>query len=203
MPASLEEKQQSLEESIVFKSAFGISDVDGSQVTINPCKQVLDDNGNFNPIYGEEEETLHADTIILCIGQSSDLSYLPDNLKSRGWIKSNYYKVTDKVYAAGDMLKPTIVIDAIAQGKSAAEVIDADLGGQGLYIGESIEIPERVLNIRTFDDDLREEALQSVTTRIHNFDEVSHVYSLEDALYESERCMRCDRNSKANLLLGR
>jgi len=109
----------------------------------------------------------------------------------------------DQVFACGDMIRPTIVIDAIAQGKTVAALIDGSLGGSGLYYGDEIEIPEKVLNIRTFDYDLREIKTLEKDDRVHSFNQVNLNYSLEDAVYEADRCMRCDRNSKTSLLLGR
>ena len=104
---------------------------------------------------------------------------------------------------AGDLIKPTIVIDAIAQGKQAAEAIDKLLAGMGIHTGDDIEIPSKVLNITTFDDDIRQIETLEASKRLDSFDQVNLNYSFEDAQYEANRCMRCDRNSTASLLLGR
>ncbi len=205
-PASNEEKKHSLQEGVIFKSGYGIDSIVNDNVVLKKCIQVTDDSGRFSPVFEEDFiELENISTIILSIGQRPDLSYLSSDLVSdRGFIKtSRKYQITDQIFASGDIIKPTIVIDAIAQGKEVAIEIDAKLGGSGLYLSDSIEIPEKVLNIRTFDYDIREEKENDIKERVTNFDEVTNVYSVEDALYESDRCMRCDRNSVESLLLGR
>ncbi len=199
MPASYEEKTQAIEEGVTFKCGFGITEVQGQNIHLNKCIEVLDDAKMFKPIFESSDEMLcEIDMIVFAIGQSTDLDYVTDAYQN-----INGMSLGQQVFACGDMIRPTIVIDAIAQGKTVATLIDSSLGGNGLYFGDEIEIPEKVLNIRTFDYDLREIKTLEKKDRIHTFDQVNLNYSIEDAIYEADRCMRCDRNSKASLLLGR
>jgi len=196
MPASEEEKQQSIEEGITFKSGYAIDSVDNKHVKLKRCLQVLDEAKVFNPLYETCDDGLETvDTVIFAIGQERDLPFIDGEV--------NGYEYDDKVFMAGDVIKPTIVIDAIAQGKKVAGLVDKTLNKSGLNVGEPITIPERVLNIRTFDDDLKEVSTLPIKERLLSFDQVNLNYSEEDAAYEAERCMRCDRNSTVSLLLGR
>ena len=199
MPASQEEKIQAVEEGVKFKCGFGISEVKHHNIHLHKCTEVLDDAKKFKPQFETSEEMLSdIDMIVFAIGQSKDLDYVTEDYRT-----INGMSLGDQVFACGDMIRPTIVIDAIAQGKTVAALIDGSLGGSGLYYGDEIEIPEKVLNIRTFDYDLREIKTLEKDDRVHSFNQVNLNYSLEDAVYEADRCMRCDRNSKTSLLLGR
>jgi len=56
MPASIEERLQAKEEGINFLSGFGIENMNfDSNIKINytKCISVLDDDGNFNPVYNK------------------------------------------------------------------------------------------------------------------------------------------------------
>ncbi|MCH4888163.1 hypothetical protein EZV73_11300 [Acidaminobacter sp. JC074] len=196
LPASKEECLQSKEEGVNLLHGYGIDRIEDSNVHLKTCLDVYNDGGGFSPVFANSDLVLeNVDLIVWAIGQKRDLSFtLMDQPELEG---------ADDIFLAGDVLKPTIVIDAIGQGKKAAESIDAYLGGSGLYTGKPITIPEKVLNIRTFDDDLREIDTLDPIMRIKSFDQVNKNYSLEDAKYEASRCMRCDRNSSASLLLGR
>lgn len=206
LPASKEEIEFSLEEGVKFINGYGIKNTLDKTVLLSSCIQVFDDFGKFSPKFSNDTiEIENVDTIILAIGQKPELGFLDSGFVNRnGFVNvDSTYKVYDNVFACGDMLRPTIVIDAIDQGKKSAVAIDRKLGGGGIYFGDSIDIPEKLLNIRTFDFDKREESIVDLKNRVSSFVEISKVYSLEDALYESDRCMRCDRNSIKPLLLGK
>ena len=49
------------------------------------------------------------------------------------------------------MCTPGTAIKAIAEGKKSAVSIDKYLGGNGLYLGEEIEIPEKPLKCTIWD----------------------------------------------------
>jgi hypothetical protein len=100
-------------------------------------------------------------------------------------------------------MAPTIVIDAIAKGKQAALDLHKSFGGSQLFTGPDIDIPVDVLSILSFDYDQALVKTRDKEKRLLNFEPVNQNYTFEEALYESNRCMRCDQNSKAPLLLGR
>lgn len=189
MPASLEEKLQAAEEGVQFLNEMAIDSIQNQKIFFKTCTDMYTDEGIFSPKFKPSDITIESiDTIICAIGQLPDLSFVEDE---------------EMLYFAGDVQGSTIVIDAIAQGKMVAKEIHESLGGQSLFLGDDVAIPEKVLNIRTFDDDLRNPATLDVAKRQLNFEQVNLNYTLEDALYEASRCMRCDRNSTVSLQLGR
>lgn len=212
MPASDEERDEAVEEGVQFISGYGTKDIhveDGKLrgITLKKCLSIFDDEGRFSPVYDEEDiKTFEIDSLILAIGQRPDNSYLDEDieLNERGWIKVNQYTFAtniEGVFAAGDMYTPGTAIKAIAEGKKAAVSIDKYLGGNGLYLGEEIEIPEKPLNCTIWDIEKVVEKHQDPSERKENFDAVSRVYIADEAKQEASRCMRCDRNSRKPLYL--
>ena len=101
----------------------------------------------------------------------------------------------DGVFAGGDVARgPDTVIQAIADGKRAAESIDKYLGGKGLLNkGLSIEIPDvldedEIVALNRFPLDVLD-----IDKRIDSFDEVVLGYHKLNAMAEAMRCLHCDR----------
>ena len=98
----------------------------------------------FNPQYEEETTIYHeADTAIIAIGQAMDTAFLSelDDLEvfHDGRIKADPVtgETTVKgIFSGGDVVTgPKMAIDAIAQGKDAAESIIRYLEGRNLREG--------------------------------------------------------------------
>jgi len=90
-------------------------------------------------------EVIPADTVILSIGDTPDLSFLPDHIDThRGFIQVNeYYQTTDpKIFATGDVVKPGLLTDSIGSGRKAAEAI-ADLLEGKLPQVETLQMIDR------------------------------------------------------------
>lgn len=209
MPASSEEKEGALQEGVKFLSGYGIHQVmteedEVTGVKIKRCLSVVDDNYRFAPVYDEEDTLeLEADSLIYAIGQVPDLSYIDciDTAEMK-FIEEDFFKTPlKKVYAVGDMCGPGTAIEAIADAKRAAQTIDRYLGGNGLYDGDDIEIPETTLDCTTWDQELTEESLIPAKDRWDSFCEIGRSYTQEEAIIEAGRCMRCDRNSQRKLWL--
>ncbi len=92
-------------------------------------KSVFDENGKFNPSFIEgTEEVIEADSVLLAIGQTPDLSFLSekDNIELTPWgtIKTDVNTLqtsSEGVFAGGDaVFGPRIVIEAVENGKRAA-----------------------------------------------------------------------------------
>lgn len=207
MPASEEEKHEVQEEGIEFINGYGSKTIDIDKhdlkgITLKRCLSVIDDSGRFSPRYSEEDTIyLEVDHIILAIGQKPDLSYLDRDIAvtKQGFMHVDtrtYRTSADRVYATGDMSRPGVAIKAIAEGKKAAESIDKDLGGKGLYLGEEIDIPEQQLHYSMWDNTIKLEKVEEPKIRVCGFSEVTHTLTSVEAHSEADRCMRCDRNSK-------
>jgi NADPH-dependent glutamate synthase beta subunit-like oxidoreductase/NAD-dependent dihydropyrimidine dehydrogenase PreA subunit len=79
------------------------------------------------------DELIHADTVIISIGDAPDLEFLPGNVKTeRGFIVVNeQYQTSDpKIFAIGDAVKPGLLTDAIGSGRKAASAIINILKGK-------------------------------------------------------------------------
>ncbi|MCB9481322.1 MAG: FAD-dependent oxidoreductase [Desulfobacteraceae bacterium] len=77
----------------------------------------------------ESGELLDADVVVAAIGDETDLSFLPDGIETeRGFIKTDKSGRTSdfNVFAAGDVIKPGLLTDAIGAARRSAEAIDSD-----------------------------------------------------------------------------
>jgi NADH-quinone oxidoreductase subunit F len=162
------------------------------------------------PILGSEFRE-KAETVIPAISQTADLDFLRkrEGLEIGGnriKVDKNLRTTHPKIWAGGDMVTgPAGVIDAIKAGQDAAQAIDAAIReskGEKPWVApveETIEIPFEV----------DEEALEQPQTpmpevppsvRRNDFREVELGYTLEMALAEARRCMRCDAKIKLQSL---
>src|SRR3990167_9256456 len=84
------------------------------------------------------EAVMPADTIILAIGQASDLSFIREedqiDITPRGTIPVNPETLATSapgIYAGGDVaFGPRLIIDAVADGQKAARAIDRYITGK-------------------------------------------------------------------------
>lgn len=90
--------------------------------------------------------------VIITIGESPDLSYLPEGLeKFRDWLVPKADRsIMDGVFAAGDVIKPGLLVHAIGSGRQAALAADAWLRGES-YVPETREqVPAQRLHTAYF-----------------------------------------------------
>src|ERR1700694_2647851 len=102
------------------------------------CISVFDAQRRFSPTFAPGTESIiPCDTIILAIGQASDLSFLKpdDGLETtrQGTLKidpATLMTTAPGIFAAGDIaFGPRLIINAVADGKKAAEEIDKFIRG--------------------------------------------------------------------------
>ncbi len=210
MPAHEWEIQQVLEEGIELNCSWGpkkILEKDGKVIgtELVKCTSVFDDKGNFNPSYDESIiKTISADTIIMAIGQSPDLTLLGTsgnvNVSPGGLIivnKKNLETTIPRVFAGGEVTEgPISVVQAIETGRKAASSIDIYLGGTGeIDVRHARKIPSNPWLGRDEDFFDRKRNVMpslSISERLNNFDEVETGYTEEMAIEEAKRCLRCD-----------
>ncbi|MGD0072347.1 MAG: NAD(P)-binding protein [Candidatus Bathyarchaeia archaeon] len=159
-----------------------------------------DESGRRSPVPIEGSEfVMEIDTIIEAIGQSSDLSFLPDAIKITGRKTVSVDPLTFEttlpgVFAGGDVvLGPASVIEAIANGKKAAISIDRYLRGDDLRTGRE-QIVKKVEAVSKEDLEKRERKampLLPITDRVHNFREVETGFTEQMAIEEAKRCLSC------------
>ena len=205
MPAWDYEIEEALEENINIVNCFGPKNFAGKDgkvtgIQFKQCTCVFDDNRCFNPQYDENVvQTLEADTIIVAIGQSAELSFAEEQnvaVTKRGGLESDlltFQTPVPWIFAGGDAVYgPKSVVDAVASGKEAAESIDRYLNGRDLREGRdndwSFEKPDTSL-------EEKKERLPmkriSPEERDGNFNEVALGYSEEETRLEAERCLKC------------
>jgi NADH-quinone oxidoreductase subunit F len=154
------------------------------------------------PILGSEFID-KAETVIFAIGRNADLGFLPEGSGieiNPGTIRvdKNLRTTHPKVWAGGDVVTgPATVIDAIKAGQTAARAIDAAIraaNGEEPWIApaeERMDIPPKVEEESV---DQSRVFMPKAPSKIRrsDFREVELGYTLEMALAEACRCLRCD-----------
>ena len=140
MPAHEWEVREALTEGVTLHTSWGTKRILGGRrvygVEFVRCTSVFDEKGRFNPSFDETEtKVLEADTVILAIGQTPDLSFIEDEIEvDRGVIKVNPITMETSlpgVFAGGDVVSGSAsVVEAIEAGKIAATSIDRYLTGK-------------------------------------------------------------------------
>ena len=158
------------------------------------------DNGAVIPQITPGTETeIRCDTILVAIGQAQVLGWLPAHYTERGLVRADGFgRVPDEagtVFVGGDVMRgPSMVVDALGDGKRAARDIDRVLSAEPLRPGDPVEVmPYEKLNTAYFRHAPRSEAplAPAGTRRSSQVTEVTLAYSREQALAEADRCMSC------------
>jgi NADPH-dependent glutamate synthase beta subunit-like oxidoreductase len=139
------------------------------------------------------------DTILVAIGQVQVLDWLPTGCAGRGLITTDEYgrlpHRSGIVFAGGDVTRgPSMVVDALGDGKRAARDIDRVLRTEALRPDDPVEVmPYEKLNTAYFRPAPRIEPPLAPASerRTSQVTEVTLAYSGEQARAESDRCMSC------------
>jgi len=198
MPAHDEEVLDAQAEGVQMRWLSTVTHADGGRLMLE--KMTLDEKGVA--VGTGEFEELEADSLVLALGQDTDLSLLNgiDEVGvANGVITVNYNQMTGHsgVFAGGDAASsPTgerTVTAAVGHGARAAAAIDGWLRGEILEpIGERPLATADRLNPWYYADAPRtmRPRLEAARRR-SNFDEVVGGLTAEDALFEARRCMSC------------
>ena len=144
MLADEEEVEQAVEEKVRIHNSVGPKRIltrNGrvSGLEIVDVASIFDEQGRFNPRFVPgSERILEADSVIIAIGQTPDLSWLSpeDQIETtpQGTIRVDPETLATTagwVFAGGDVaFGPRIAITAIADGRRAAKAIDEFLSGK-------------------------------------------------------------------------
>jgi NADPH-dependent glutamate synthase beta subunit-like oxidoreductase len=159
-----------------------------------------DENGAVSPqITAGTEFEVPCDTILVAIGQVQVLDWLPAHYTGHGLVKADEFgRVPDEeaaVFAGGDVMRgPSMVVDALGDGKRAARDIDRVLSAEPLRPEDPVEVmPYERLNTAYFRHAPRTEAplTPAGERRASQVTEVTLAYSREQAVAEADRCMSC------------
>ncbi|MFJ9535877.1 NAD(P)-binding protein [Streptomyces sp. NPDC101225] len=195
MPAHDIEVEEALEEGVRMKWLSTIKHADEGRLTIE--RMELDTSGFPQPT-GEFEE-LEADSVVLALGQDTDLSLLrdvPDLAVEHGMVQVADGLMTghDGIFAGGDMVPDdrTVTV-AVGHGKKAARHIDAYLRGT-VYDPGPRHGPATSDRLNTWyysDAPASVRPRLEVARRVSTFDEVVQGLDESTALFEARRCMSC------------
>jgi heterodisulfide reductase subunit A-like polyferredoxin len=213
MPAYREEIKATLDEGIAIRNGWGPEKIMGNGsvkgVMLKQCVSVFDKDGKFKPVYNEHKRIrIKSDHVIVAIGQTVD-KQLTDHIGidvEKGFFKID--KVTLKtsekgVFAGGDGASgPASVIEAVADGKRAAESIGRYLNKENMY-ADRFESKLKPIKAELLPDLTEVEkkmralpGLLNPEKRTGNFNEIESVFSVEDAIAEAERCLNCAQCSE-------
>jgi formate dehydrogenase major subunit len=209
MPADLVEIEEAEEEGVIFKNLTNpieiIKDKDGK---VRKMKLQIMELGEPDasgrraprPVKGKTE-TIDVDNVILAIGQAVEPAGFDgvELTRKKGIVYDPETFMTNipGVFAGGDCGndKISIAVEAIADAKNAAGVIEAYLEGEAVryaphYIVERDDVTEK-----TFEDRERQcrpkMDLLSPEDRKSNFTEVVSGYDEEQAVADASRCLEC------------
>ncbi|MCU0915584.1 MAG: FAD-dependent oxidoreductase [Planctomycetes bacterium] len=166
----------------------------------------LDASGRRKPVVVPGTEfTLPLDTLIVAIGerpQSDSLAAMGLEVDKAGRVRVDPKTLATSmtgVFAGGDLVTgPNTVIDAIAAGKKAVQVIDRYLRGEPLAVAARAKLPTALLEPAVVSEEELSSATRAVAPvlpvkgRKKNFNEVERSLSEEQARAEARRCLRCD-----------
>ena len=129
-------------------------------------------------IYANDGRFIPADQVIVSIGEEPETDFLPENEgieKFRGsWlVTKNDKSILPGVFAAGDVIKPGRLTDAIGDGRKAAAAVHTYLTGEEALSFPLEKIPPERLSLAYFDK--------------------CHHDSIGDPISDKMRCVSCGR----------
>jgi len=205
MPAASEEVEAAIEEGVKIEFLTNPTKArsEGRKVKVELIRQKLgkvDTSGRPRPEpMPGSEFTRDCDLLIKAVGQESDTpAGFGVKTGRAGRVEAGKDMATDKpgIYAGGDIISgPASVIEAIQDGREAARSIDKYLGGDGniaevlapveptpKYVPPEIEGEQRRPGLDTM----------PLKERLSCFKLVELGWDGKRAVYETERCLRCD-----------
>jgi len=208
MPASEEEIEEGLVEGIKIHPSLGPKQFVGKNgkvtgLEVIRCTSVFDAERRFSPTFAPGTETIiPCDTVILAIGQASDLSFVKptDGLETtrQGTLKINpatLMTTAPGIFAAGDIaFGPRLIINAVADGKKAAEEIDKFIRGpewkpKPKYV--QITVLDHHKMAEQYDEYSRLAVPVIPLERRTGIAEVETGFTEEQARREASRCLQC------------
>ncbi len=219
MPTSDYEIEETLQEKAILHASLGPKKIIGENGKVTgletlKVKSVFDSQGRFNPSFHEgSTSVINADTIILAIGQSSDLSFLEGHeeigVTRGGTIAADADTLSTGmpgVFAGGDVVlgRGTLTM-GLGHGKKAALSIHN-------YLRKTSETDHKFRDVKPIDelsktetrvDKIKKEERDEMPAldpniRVGNFDEVELGFTEEIAVREAMRCMNCGNGASVS-----
>ncbi|MEN6325311.1 MAG: FAD-dependent oxidoreductase [Syntrophomonas sp.] len=205
MPAEEIEIREAEEEGVIFKFLLAPEEIisdEGRVAAIRMQKMELgeaDASGRRRPVPTGEEEIIPLDNVLAAIGQQVNPAGFEDLQLSRwGTIdagKNSFMTSIKGVFAGGDGVSgPGIAIEAIAQGRAAAEAMIKYLQGESQETAPRFLVEKKV-GPEDFACHKKQPRIElkhvEADQRRRNFAPVSQLLSEEEAINEAKRCLEC------------
>lgn len=174
-------------------------------VTFRRCLRVYDENRRFDPVYDDaDRRTVPCDTVLLAVGQSTNLDFLQEGGDDVEQFRPGWPKVDPEslattapgVFVAGDLAHGTkLLIDAVASGKAAARSVYRYVTGRPI----AVEATTAHLTLARYDRERGYEAIRRVPVRTEGPAQrlrrpdllVERGYDAVEAQREASRCLDC------------
>jgi NADH-quinone oxidoreductase subunit F len=171
----------------------------------------VDTSGRRRPVPVEGSEfTVAIDTLIPAIGQEPDVASFADGngLKLSRWNTlevdaETLYTGAAGIFAGGDVVSgPATVVDAMAHGKTAAQMIHKYVQGQPIVRHYGVTRPALDVDVVELTDaeietlHKPEMRLLPLPERLGGLREVQLGFDAEMAVAEAKRCIRCDKETE-------
>ena len=174
-------------------------------VVFRRCLRVYDESRRFAPLFDEaDRQTLPCDTVLLAVGQSTNLTFLQDGgtdveLLRPGWPKveaATLATTAPGVFVAGDLAHGTrLLIDAVASGKACARSVYRYLTGRTI----SFDAVTAHIPLERYRREPGYEAIRRVPVPTLPPEErlrhpavlVERGYGRQEAVREASRCLDC------------
>ena len=212
MPASKNEIAEALEEKIEICNSWGPKEVKVDEnghvtaIVFKKCLRTIDpETKKFSPVYDENETMeLKADHIVFAIGQAIEWGSLLEGTKVEFW-RGNYpvadpltYQTAEPdIFVGGDVYHgPKFVIDAIEEGKCAAESLHRYVHkGADMKIGRNrrdfIMLDKDDIYVDSYDHAGRQEAGMDESIPKNSFRDAHLTLTEEQVKIETARCLGC------------
>ncbi len=195
MPAHDVEVEEAMEEGVLIRWLSTIKNVEAGSMTVE--RMELDDTGFPQPT-GEFEQ-LEADSLVLALGQDTDLSLVegvPGIEIAKGVVQVDERMMTgaEGIFAGGDMVpsERTVTV-AVGHGKQAARNIDGWLRGVPFVHAPRPELAsfDRLNTWYYTDASKTVRPTLDAARRVSTFDEVKQGLDETTAVFEARRCLSC------------
>jgi heterodisulfide reductase subunit A2 len=139
MPAYAWEVEEALAEGVFLHDGWGIAGFGGEgavdAVQLKRCSAVFDEAGRFSPQYDEGvRDEIACDAAVVAIGMGADTTtfpeLVPEGARTLAADPTSLQTALSGVFAAGDaVMGPSMITDAVGQGRRAAFMVDRYLQG--------------------------------------------------------------------------
>jgi formate dehydrogenase beta subunit len=208
MPVASEEVLDALNEGVLLHTARGPNRILGERGKVIGLEtldvaSVFDSQGRFNPRFiPGTESVIEGGTIILAVGQGSDLSFIGSDdgveISPQGTIITDPNTLATSspgIFAGGDVVfGPRIIIEAVRDGHTAARNINQYLYGTRANVGTRgwMEVvPTEKLPHHNLDIYRQRPPILSLDRRV-GMAEVELDYPGDLAAQQASRCLRCN-----------